>query len=1178
MTRRTSIIVLLGAVLVGIAAAPAQSLFSGEELWAVGNLWKRTQAEWDCEQIRYKDRLAEIEASSAPEKHKEFFRRKEAAQHRAESQRLAGKRHQVQNVLIDEASARASGGRSPTSERIDATLGTKIDDKAHRGIPGDLDAQGGVRTAEKIKQTLADMGLGDLHVVETPGTLQIEGDFQVTIHKSGLEPQVGDEFHRIKNEVDARNHEVYLSERMRDRNAGTQQAGTDYVEVQDHLKKAADGHLATDQRLVEEPDLMQTLAKGTNKTLDMGDVTDEELAAILKQRGIKDKPVDFRKKLAAVKEQRATIADPAEAGRIREASKDIFVVAERKSYARSKQEFDAKQAEVGKIQEDIKKVDAMADTPATAERRKVLKKSLQDRAKAIREELIDSRSKMQAAKAANDELRIAPKSAKGGDMAKAPGGADATKAPDSPDGTPKAVAADGPDGKPKTGADAPEGKFKSAAGKAGDVFGAVMTIGDIGNACRTLEEYQEGKATLGQVVRSVVDLTPAGGVVGAGEKIAHSGVDYAKARQGIKAANETNMEAYLTRWELNLRKAGLSPAQARKTVGDAVLGGDLDALEARAVQLRAAGKSVETPRLVVEDGVGPDGGAWYMWDNTKDMATGMADSAERGIEYIVTAPGRTVMALGERELAEATLDYNGQTAQADMKTRLFRSLLIAGVDSKSALDAVQNGGSALKAATAEARANLQVARDQAAKVETERLAMQGRLDACLRRIDGLRWMEVEIRSDPVSPIPIPKDAGADQGVDVVVSVESSLPDAIAAIAREIASITGQTPTVAAVYTLNLKNAKAVRPGQWKITLPAKPDAYPVTVAGRITISGLSGEFAAMGRIIERQIPGLIVVKQAAETISLPKEHYAFVDGDYEPIEATVTGAGADPSAYFYYWTVGERTRLTDSPRMMFTAELPAGDKAPPTVIGVALCDAATGCILAEAHADATVSPLRATMLLVEYGGHVWKTIACDEVKKFPRNRLGVPEIVKEIKAIKDAGWLEADCIQGEARDRDYVLYGRPNGPYIRYAQDTGLSIDETGQYRAGRKNGRWTQYGDGGTLLDGVTTYVDGKKDGVEFHYLDGKPHGKTTWKNDMKDGVREFYSSRAPGGIIEWYLYRNDKQEDFFRWEARSGAVYDEGSKSLRPVTTWTRVGYSGGHGFFERYDHNMNLISREN
>jgi hypothetical protein len=117
-----------------VAPSPAGELYGEETLWAAGNLWKKTQAEWAAEQQRHQKRIAAIDAAPVAAEQKDFLLRREMEDFRAHSKRLAQRRNRVQNVLINDANARVAGGSRPSSKAVDASLGTKITDPAHRGM------------------------------------------------------------------------------------------------------------------------------------------------------------------------------------------------------------------------------------------------------------------------------------------------------------------------------------------------------------------------------------------------------------------------------------------------------------------------------------------------------------------------------------------------------------------------------------------------------------------------------------------------------------------------------------------------------------------------------------------------------------------------------------------------------------------------------------------------------------------------------------------------------------------------------------------------------------------------------------------------------------------------------------------------------------------------------------
>ncbi|MFW6341948.1 MAG: hypothetical protein ACOC00_02865 [Halothiobacillaceae bacterium] len=1074
---------------VSVPADPApQGILTQQELVAVGNQYGQVQAAWQAEVDRHDARIREIESSSLSRNQKDFLQQREVRRHRAESQNLARQRQQVQDVLITEANARAGKSASATRQRIEASLGTSIDDPAHRGMRGDLDAQGGVRSVEALRQTLIDAGMDHVPVRETPGTLEIGtrelgGDFEVTVHKTGLEAPAGSQFAEIRDAVDARNHEVYLSERMRNRAAGTKQVGTDFVEVQDHFKKAAPGLSSSGQQLVDDPGRMQTLAKGTAKTLQIGDVSDSELAAIMRRHGIEGSPDAFRQRLQAIKEARIDITDPAEAGRIRDVGNEVFTRAEQQSYRRAQAEIETRTAEIERIRENIRKVDAMSDRPDTRARREALKKSLQAREQGIRNEIIDSRSKMRASAEASAELRQqsglepsrvhAETDAGGGRTPADPDGGrsvsgdgDSRPGPGSDTDSGRTPAADaegaprprpGPDadsgrtpvadaeGTPRPRPDADAGrapgaetqtswqKAASGAARAYEVYGVVTDIADIGKAAKTLEEYMEGKVSAGQVVREALNLpplSPVGTLVGTAEMSGQRLADYIKLQQELKKANETNLEAYLNQWALQFRKAGMTTEEARRYVAASMEAGNIDVLEARAARLRAEGHPIDIPVLVVEESPGPDGGYWYLWENTKDLGVGMAHSAYEGGEYIVTAPGRMVTALGERELEEAMLAYRSATDEADMKTRLFRALRAAGIDRERALDGVHRGGSALTSLTREARENIALAREEAARVEAERLALQERIEAVIARIERLWWMDLSLRTTPPTPIPIPHGTEPDAMVDIEVRLVGGLDEAVSRIERELTAITGQQPTIDTQIKLSLPGATRVDPETWKGQLPAEQDVYPLVAQILVRISGLPGDFAPLQRTVRRTVEEAVMVKTAEERIAFAEPAYEFIDGDYEPVHAVTENL--DPEgAYYYYWTFRDQAGITDDPSWKLLAKLDEPTESQQQTATVALADLASGMLLDEAFTTVTVIPAEASEATREidlFGNRVyWTTatpLANDPAVRLPESIMrvtpSVEGIVGEIRT-DSLAWERLQALMDPEQSVDALL-------------------------------------------------------------------------------------------------------------------------------------------------------------
>ncbi|MFW5798299.1 MAG: hypothetical protein ACOCXX_01465, partial [Planctomycetota bacterium] len=651
--------VILSVCLVVCLAGPvrAGALYSDKELAAAGDMWIETKVQWDAERLAHRRRLEIIERLSYPDSKKAALRKIELSRHHGRSNILAAKRDQVQNVLVNEANARVRGGKGNTSGELGDTAGTRFGDKGHRGMAGDRDMGGGERTTKKVKEVLKDMGIYDpKHIKETAGTLEIGDDFELAINKTGARARPGTEFHRIKAEVDARNPETYVSESMKTRapdGTVSKQPGTDYVEVQDHRKKASSGLASDGDGLVKNPGKAQKLAKGTVKTLDMGDLDDGTVQKILNQNGIKENPAAFKRRLRTMKEGHFKATNPAEAEKLRRASEDIFNAAEQKTFSKAKRQ-------IVELRERAAALDA--GDPKRVK---------------LEEEIVDSVTKMKATRAAGDEM-VSGKSSVGKNTR--PTGPDTTGRPTT----------DGP--APRTDADAAVKNLDdmaprpTAKARAARAFGAVMTIADIGQTCQTVEDYVDGKVSLEDAALNIVDQYATGGAIGTAKRTKQNYDDYQAARSSIQKANQTNMAAYLTQWEVRLRKAGVPPGQARRVVAGAMLSGNLGKLEDKAAALRARGKNIKPPTLVVETFEADDTVGERTVNTLKAIPMGIYDSGA----YIVTAPKRTVEAWAQGELREAELDEYAAKKGAEAKPEMFRKLVDAGIDSKAALGALND--------------------------------------------------------------------------------------------------------------------------------------------------------------------------------------------------------------------------------------------------------------------------------------------------------------------------------------------------------------------------------------------------------------------------------------------------------------------------------------------------------
>lgn len=802
--------VLASAILLFTVSLTAGELFTEKELWATGQRWIETKVQWEHEKFSHKQRMAEIDKGGMHEPQKEYFRKRELARHKAESDALALKRDQVQNVLVDEANARVKSGKKSASAGLEDTAGTRFGQKGHRGMAGDRDMGGGERAAKKVKEVLREMGINHLAPAkETAGTLEIGGDFELTINKSGIQPKAGSEFHKIKIDVDARNPETYVSESMKvraeDGSLVKKQVGTDYVEVQDHRKKAAKGLGSDGDGLVRSPEKMRSMAKGTKKTLEMGQLDQETITKILSQNGIKQTPSEFQAHLENLKEGPAKISDAGQAERMRRASEDIFNAAEQSALQRAK-------ADLADLRQ---KVTELPDGHPS-------KKIIQD-------EIVDTGAKMKSTKAANEDL-LSGRAAAG-----APGGNKAA---------------------PVAG----EGK----ATKALKVFGVLMMINDIGQSCQVIERYVDGEIPLSQATTEIVDQHVLAGVVGSVKHGKESYEDYEATKKSIREANYTNMSAFLTQWELRFRRAGLSPVEARGVVGSAILSGNLDLLQRKSAELRAAGKPIRDPELVVET---------YSQDDTPGQRAayvleGFATGVVEGGKYILTAPSRVVEAWAQGELNEAELEAYTAEQTADSRRSIFQKLVSAGFKPKTVLEALsmnEAGNSApLRALFKKARAD-RIAREPTAEevaaaqqehtlLEAAKKDREIALEQYERYVNYLRWAPLRLTYGP-NPAEIPAEG---QSRVLTLTLDAGTDNRLPQVARNLEKILGKL-TASAVkvelrYVFSCRGKQGDAPHVWLTASPKTSGIYPVTarLAVEITGVGLAGPFAALKRSFERE--------------------------------------------------------------------------------------------------------------------------------------------------------------------------------------------------------------------------------------------------------------------------------------------------------------------------------------
>ncbi|MCX7009887.1 MAG: hypothetical protein NTY53_22040, partial [Kiritimatiellaeota bacterium] len=347
-----------------------------EDLKKIGEKWNDINDRWGKETTRNMEAMEKI--NNMPEGNpKAQAAAAEAAQHRANSRDLGLERDAVHDEIIKEVNQRVAKGQTEASAPLTKTTGTKANDPGFQGMKSDNDLGGGARTADKVGEVLEDMGIKIKPKIKG-GTIEFGDNLNITINKQGKMGPVGSGAHDAQTTVNAGNKETYVSVSMK-KPDGTQQPGTDYVEVQDHKKKATPGMEAKPEDLATHPEAAHDMIKGTLKTMDH--LSDSEVQQIMDKNNIPGEAKDFRKKMQDIKEGRAKL-DPAELEKLQKTSRDIFEKAEQKTGSQADSELEQARQEVDRLKQ-------AGD---------------HDGARKLDSEVKDSRAKKEAVEKANREL------------------------------------------------------------------------------------------------------------------------------------------------------------------------------------------------------------------------------------------------------------------------------------------------------------------------------------------------------------------------------------------------------------------------------------------------------------------------------------------------------------------------------------------------------------------------------------------------------------------------------------------------------------------------------------------------------------------------------------------------------------------------------------------------------
>ncbi len=559
---------------------PPKPAAAREDLSTYGRKWEAIQNEWNTEKARHSQRVAEIQKQFPEGPRRSAALEAENARHMSRSRELGTQRNEIHQKVIEEANRRVSSGATEASQKARQTAGTKPGEKGYRGMSGDLDTGAGAKTVDAIDDVLKDMGIKVDKKVHG-GTVEYGGDFNLTVNKEGRMGRPGSGAHQTQIAVDARNPETYVSEGM-----AKNQPGRIAVEVQDHLKKGAEALKTPPEKLASNPDLQQKMAKSAHKVMNTGTVSDGELQQILKESGINESPQEFRERMERIKEGRAKPGDvtPENAGKLQEATRRIGEKATETSGRIA-------EAEIRSTRERIAELERAGTPEARAKAQK------------LREQLVDSKTRIEETRAATQEKMRGPSDVDGPGVKR---GASETagKGPrdvDGPGTGPRDV--DGPG--VKGGAPEAPGKLQQAGKVVGDYMECVMILEQAEKIREGIKTGDETKIAEGLVGEDLAKRTKMEGAQ-----------NYATAMGELEQAKKAEADMAES---AKLRRMGATPEEVAD-YQKAKNQGDYEKARKIAHAVRDRGGKDLTPEKGQLEGAPPEDSGWDLKDQLKEGA------------------------------------------------------------------------------------------------------------------------------------------------------------------------------------------------------------------------------------------------------------------------------------------------------------------------------------------------------------------------------------------------------------------------------------------------------------------------------------------------------------------------------------------------------------------------------
>lgn len=308
------------------------------------------------------------------------------------------------DTVMKDLKAKAAAGNPAAKQalgKVDASLknpgeltptqGTPSGDPGHRGWEGDTDAGASTQRTNRMEKIANKMGLT---TKGQPGYTNVKG-MDLTAHKQGSMGPPGSAAHKTQIGVDAASKETYVHQAMK-----KGQPGRSHVAVQDHTKKALPGLKKTPAELFKSPAELQSMSKGTLKSLKAGNLSNAQIEQIMKNNNIKGTPEQFKKLLENLKGNGSHAPDGYAKNlnqktmkNLQGACADVIKQAHKNTYKQAKTQIARTESRIKSLEGKANELAAKGDKAGAAK--------LRQQAQVKRAALVDTKTRMQSTRGAN---------------------------------------------------------------------------------------------------------------------------------------------------------------------------------------------------------------------------------------------------------------------------------------------------------------------------------------------------------------------------------------------------------------------------------------------------------------------------------------------------------------------------------------------------------------------------------------------------------------------------------------------------------------------------------------------------------------------------------------------------------------------------------------------------------